>query len=81
MSIKLIAKKKLAFHNPNNREEAYSPEILAFENAPDWIADDPLFGWAKTDGSIEVSEDISVTADKAAQEAADKAASDTGKKK
>ncbi len=78
MSIKLIAKKKLAFHNPNNREEIYSPEILAFEDAPDWIADDPLFGWAKADGSIEVSEDTSVAS---TNTKTDSTADTSGKKK
>lgn len=30
---------------------------LGFKDLPDWVEDDPLFGWARKDGDIEIIQD------------------------
>lgn len=55
MSIKLIARKKIGFRNPDNKQEIIIAEPLTLSTMPDWIANDPMYAWAKADGSIEVS--------------------------
>ena len=52
--VKLIAKKKIGFRNPETGEVAVA-EPYAFATLPDWVAKDPMYAWAKDDGSIEVS--------------------------
>ena len=53
--LKVIAKKKLSFANPNNRQEKFTAEPYAFLDAPEWIKVDPMFEWAKKSGVIEVN--------------------------
>lgn len=52
--IKAIAKKKLGFRN-GDTGEIISVEPFAFATLPDWVAKDPLYGWALADGSLEVA--------------------------
>ena len=62
--IKLVAKQKIGFRNPETGEIA-TAEPYAFSTLPDWIEKDPMYGWALADGAIEVSSEP-------AREAADK---------
>ena len=61
MSVRLIAKKRLAFRNPEDQSfHTVMPGV--FETCPDWIKKDPMFQWAKQDGSIQVADDAPVVA-------------------
>lgn len=51
--MRVFSKKKMTFTNPETKEKA-SVEPLVFFNLPDWVSLDPLFGWAKKEGSLEV---------------------------
>ena len=62
--IKLVAKQKLGFRNPETGE-IVTAEPYAFSTFPDWIEKDPMYGWALADGAIEVSGELEPeTADK-----------------
>ena len=53
--VKLIAKRRLAFRNPEDQTfVTVTPGV--FETCPDWIKKDPLFRWAQQDGSIQVAD-------------------------
>lgn len=61
MSIRLISKKKIAFRNPSPTGESdklLTVEPYKFETLPDWVAKDPMYAWAKTDGTINVDDDL-----------------------
>ena len=51
--IKLVAKQKIGFRNPETGE-IVTAEPYAFATLPDWITKDPMYGWAQEDGSIEI---------------------------
>lgn len=51
--IKLVAKQKIGFRNPETGE-IVTAEPYAFSTLPDWITKDPMYGWAQEDGSIEI---------------------------
>lgn len=54
MSVKLIAKRRLAFRNG---DDGTFLTVLPHEFAtvPDWVKKDPLYTWALKDGTIEVA--------------------------
>lgn len=54
--IKLIAKKKIGFTNRETKKVLIA-EPFAYATMPDWITKDPIYNWAKLDGSIEVVEE------------------------
>lgn len=56
MSINAIAKKKLGFRN-GDTGEILTVEPLVYSTLPDWIKNDPMYGWAVNDGSLEVTKD------------------------
>lgn len=61
MSVRLIAKKRLAFRNPEDQTfKTVLPGV--FETCPDWIKQDPMFRWAVQDGSIQVADEAPVVA-------------------
>ena len=61
MSVRLIAKKRLAFRNPEDQTfKTVMPGV--FETCPDWIKKDPMFRWAVQDGSIQVADDAPIVA-------------------
>ena len=61
MSVRLIAKKRLAFRNPEDKTfKTVMPGV--FETCPDWIKKDPMFLWAQQDGSIQVADEAPVVA-------------------
>ena len=51
--IKLVAKQKIGFRNPET-QEIVTAEPYAFATLPDWVEKDPMYGWALADGVIEV---------------------------
>ena len=51
--IKLVAKQKIGFRNPETGE-IVTAEPYAFSTLPDWVEKDPMYGWALADGTIEV---------------------------
>ena len=51
--IKLVAKQKIGFRNPETGE-IVTAEPYAFSTLPDWVEKDPMYGWALADGSIEI---------------------------
>lgn len=55
--IKCIAKKRIAFRNPANRDEQINVRPFEFATLPDWAANDPMFDWAIKDGVLEVSKE------------------------
>jgi len=54
--IKLVAKQKIGFRNPETGE-IVTAEPYAFSTLPDWVEKDPMYGWALEDGAIEVAGD------------------------
>lgn len=50
--IKLVAKQKIGFRNPETGE-IVTAEPYAFSTLPDWVEKDPMYGWALADGTIE----------------------------
>lgn len=58
--IKCIAKKKLAFRNPDNKDELITVRPFEFNTLPDWVEKDPMWGWALKDKVIEVSKETIV---------------------
>lgn len=66
--MRVFSKKKLTFINPKTKEQA-SVKPFTFSNLPDWASLDPLFDWAKEEGSLEVfgEDKPSVRSDKKGQ--------------
>ena len=60
--IKLVAKQKIGFRNPET-QEIVTAEPYAFATLPDWVEKDPMYGWALADGAIEVAGDNPPTDD------------------
>lgn len=61
MSVRLISKKKIAFRNPaptGEKDKLLTVEPYKFETLPDWVVNDPMYAWAKTDGTINVADDL-----------------------
>ncbi len=54
MSIAIISKKKLAFRNPDggDKDKFFTIDPLVMTAAPDWVAKDPMYAWAKAAGTI-----------------------------
>lgn len=50
--MRVFSKKKLEFTHPETNERA-GIDIAEFGNLPDWVERDPLFTWAKAEGSLE----------------------------
>ena len=55
--IKLVAKQKIGFRNPET-QEIVTAEPYAFATLPDWVEKDPMYGWALADGVIEVGNEM-----------------------
>lgn len=72
MSVKLIAKRRLAFRNPEDKKFiTVMPHV--FETVPDWVCKDPIFQWGVQDGTITVADPPpQVPADKPEEKPADK---------
>ena len=51
--IKLVAKQKIGFRNPE-AGEIVTAEPYACSTLPEWMTKDPMYGWAQEDGSIEI---------------------------
>lgn len=57
MSIAIISKKKLAFRNPEKSgDKFFIVQPLVMTAAPDWVALDPMYAWAKANGTISAME-------------------------
>lgn len=55
MSVKLIANRRLAFRNPEDKKFiTVMPHV--FETVPDWVRRDPIFQWGVKDGTITVAD-------------------------
>lgn len=55
MAITIISKKKLAFRNPDassDKDRFFTVEPLVMAAAPDWVAMDPMYAWAKETGTL-----------------------------
>lgn len=52
--MRIFTKKAFEFKNTEGGTFVTTP--LSIEDAPDWIVADPLFGWAKEDGNLQVIE-------------------------
>ena len=61
--INCIAKKKIAFRNPANKDESITVRPFEFNTLPDWVEKDPMWGWALKDKVIEVSKETIVAAE------------------
>lgn len=59
MSIKAFSKKKLEFTNPTEPNQKVKAPMMGFIALPDWVEADPLFHWAKQEGSIELMDEKS----------------------
>ena len=51
--MRVFSKKNLEFSNPGSGEKVRL-KTMEFANLPEWAAKDPLFLWAKAEGSLEV---------------------------
>lgn len=51
--MRIFSKKNFEFANPANGEKIRL-KTMEFANLPEWAAKDPLFLWAKAEGSLEV---------------------------
>ena len=51
--MRVFSKKNLEFTNPGSGEKVRL-RTMEFANLPEWVAKDPLFLWAKAEGSLEV---------------------------
>lgn len=51
--MRVFSKKNFEFSNPANGEKIRL-RTMEFANLPEWAAKDPLFLWAKAEGSLEV---------------------------
>lgn len=52
--INLIAKKKIGFRN-GDTQKIVTAQPLEYASLPDWIKNDPMYEWAKADGTITVA--------------------------
>ena len=66
--INCIAKKKIAFRNPANKDESITVRPFEFVSLPEWVTKDPMFNWAVKDGALEVSKETIVAAKEPAKE-------------
>jgi hypothetical protein len=55
--MRILSRKKLEFRT-DDKGSTITVEPLVFSEAPESIKNDPLFGWALSDGSIEVIETV-----------------------
>lgn len=53
IAMRVFSKKNLEFTNPGSGEKVRL-RTMEFANLPEWAAKDPLFLWAKAEGSLEV---------------------------
>ena len=51
--VRIFAKKAIGFRN-HETNQIIPVRALDFAELPDWVAQDPMFDWAKVDGTIEV---------------------------
>ena len=58
--INCIAKKKIAFRNPANKDESIVVLPFEFVSLPEWVTKDPMFGWAVKDKILDVSKETIV---------------------
>lgn len=67
MAITIISQKKLAFRNPDaagEEDKFFTVEPMVMTAAPDWVATDSMYKWAKAAGTITAMEhQITVGAD------------------
>lgn len=73
MSIKAISKKKIGLRAGDN---IIVMEPLAYTVLPDEVQADPMFNWAKEDGTLQVVGEEEKTKKKSAKKAEDKADSE-----
>ena len=57
-----IAKKKIAFRNPANKDESITVRPFEFVSLPEWVTKDPMFNWAVKDKILDVSKETIVAA-------------------
>lgn len=55
--INCIAKKKIAFRNPANKDESITVRPFEFVSLPEWVTKDPMFNWAVKDKILDVSKE------------------------
>ena len=65
--ISAVAKKRLAFHDDKGSFIIVKPG--EFVSLPDYVRKDPMFAWATKDGSLVVSEQVSVAVEAPKEEA------------
>ena len=58
--INCIAKKKIAFRNPANKDESIVVRPFEFVSLPEWVTKDPMFNWAVKDKILDVSKETIV---------------------
>ena len=58
--INCIAKKKIAFRNPANKDESITVRPFEFVSLPEWVTKDPMFNWAVKDKILDVSKETIV---------------------
>ena len=51
--MRVFTKKSFRFVHPSG-DKSVVTKALAFSDLPEWVTKDPMFGWAKSDGDIEV---------------------------
>lgn len=51
-TIRVFTRKKFRFTNAAGEKAETIP--MGFSTVPDWAAKDPLFGWARQDGDLEI---------------------------
>lgn len=51
--VRIFAKKAIGFRN-HETNQIIPVRALDFAELPDWVAQDPMFDWAKADGTIDV---------------------------
>lgn len=52
--MRIFTKKAFEFKNADGEKVVTRP--LDFADVPDWVVNDPIFGWGKKDGDITVAE-------------------------
>jgi len=78
--VRVFAKKSFEFSRRELKDgmmvvaEKATTIPLAFKDLPDWVVNDPMFGWARADGDIEIIQG------KAAEKAAELGATAKGNK-
>ena len=65
--ISAVAKKRLAFHDDKGSFIIVKPG--EFVSLPDYVRKDPMFAWATKDGSLVVSEQVTVAVEAPKEEA------------